>query len=136
MFQAAMHRCLSPGTASTRCLFRRSFSRRWRAAHLNRLPPSTGVNFQTGSRIISSGFSTSSQRSEYIVDSNIRQRLDERTVGNVEDLDPRLFDEHLFHLFCNADGKVPLSRLQRALKNAGLWKNDPRLVESMGKMTR
>jgi len=46
------------------------------------------------------------------------------------------YDDHLFHLFCNPDGKVPLMRLQKALKNAGLWKSDPRLAESTAVINR
>lgn len=46
----------------------------------------------------------------------------------------RHFDDQLFHLLCNSSGVVPISRLLKGLKNAGLWKNDPRLVESMNKI--
>lgn len=44
------------------------------------------------------------------------------------------FDDQLFQLLCNDEGKVPMSRLVKGLRNAGLWKNDPRLVESMNKI--
>ena len=34
-------------------------------------------------------------------------------------------------MLSNEDGLVPVSFLQRALRKSGLWKNDPRLAQSM-----
>jgi glutaminase len=44
------------------------------------------------------------------------------------------FDEQLFNMLSDEDGRVPLSRLLRALRNAGLWRNDPRLADTMNRM--
>lgn len=45
------------------------------------------------------------------------------------------FDDQLFRLLCNDRGLVPVSRLLKGLRNAGLSRTDPRLVESMNKIT-
>lgn len=41
------------------------------------------------------------------------------------------FEEQLCQLLSDGQGKVHLSRLLRGIRNSGLWKNDPRLRESV-----
>jgi len=46
------------------------------------------------------------------------------------------FEEQLCALLSDGTGKVILSRLIRGIRSAGLWKNDPRLAESIAKTER
>lgn len=44
------------------------------------------------------------------------------------------FDEQLFNLLCNENEQVPVSRLIKAIRTAGLWRNDPRLSGTMSRL--
>lgn len=44
------------------------------------------------------------------------------------------FLDHFYELLCEGQDRVLVSRLLRGIKNSGLWKNDPRLAETLQKI--
>ncbi|KAI8498734.1 hypothetical protein Bbelb_231870 [Branchiostoma belcheri] len=45
-------------------------------------------------------------------------------------------EDWVFRLLCNQQGRVPISEFQKALREVGLWENDPRLKETMVNMRK